>query len=124
MISIFKLQGKSYHWWEQLKQVEGLEERKISWQRFQKYFKQEYLSQQYYDKKMLEFFELQLGNMTMEECEKIFLELLSYVDFIQEDKVKIQHLLSGLPTFYKDQINYDEPLTLKECIRKAMCLYE
>ena len=73
---------------------------------------------------MLELFEIQLGNMTMEECEKIFLELLSYVDFIQEDKVKIQHLLSGLPTFYKDQINYDEPLTLKECIRKAKCLYK
>ena len=24
-IAIFNLQGKSYHWWEQLKQVEGLE---------------------------------------------------------------------------------------------------
>ena len=28
-ISIFNLEGKAYHWWEQLKQVEGLEERKI-----------------------------------------------------------------------------------------------
>ena len=46
------------------------------------------------------------------------------LDFIQEDKVKIQHLLNGLPTFYKDRINYDEPLTLKECIRKVNCLYE
>ena len=57
-IAIFNLHGKAYHWWEQLKQVEGLEERKISGKIFQKYFKQEYLSQQYYDKKMLEFFEL------------------------------------------------------------------
>ena len=73
---------------------------------------------------MLEFFELQLGNMNMAEYEKRFLDLLSYVDFIQEDKVKIQHFLSGLLAFYKDQINYDEPLTLKECIRKARYLYE
>ena len=36
----------------------------------------------------------------------------------------LQHLLNGLPTFYKDRINYDEPLTLKECIRKAKYLYE
>ena len=46
-ISIFSLQGKSYHVWEQFKQVEGLEERKISWKRFEKYLKQEYLSQHY-----------------------------------------------------------------------------
>ena len=71
-----------------MKHEECLEERKIAWKIFQKYFKQEYLSQQYYDKKMLKFFELQLGNMTMDEYEKRFLELLSYVDFIQEDKVK------------------------------------
>ena len=73
---------------------------------------------------MLELFELRLGNMTMDEYEKIFLELLSYVHFIQEDKVKILRFLSGLPSIYKDQINYDEPLTLKECIRKEKCLYE
>ena len=79
MISIFNLQGKAHHWWEQLKQLKGLEERKI----FQRYFKQEYLSQVYYDKKMLELFELQLGNMTMDEYENRFLELLRYVDFIQ-----------------------------------------
>ena len=52
--------------------------------------------------------------MTMEEYENIFLELLIYVDFIQEDKVKIQRFLSGISTFYKDQINYNDPLTLKE----------
>ena len=62
--------------------------------------------------------------MTMDEYEKIFLDMLSYEYFIQEDKVKIQHFLSDLPAFYKDWINYGEPLTLKECIRKAKCLYE
>ena len=123
-ISIFNLQGKAYRWWEKLKQVEGLEERKISWKIFQKYFKQENLLQQYYDKNIIELFELQLGNMTMDEYENRFLELLSYVDFIREDKVRIQHFLSGLLAFYKEQINYDEPLTLKECIRKAKFLYE
>jgi hypothetical protein len=37
--------------------------------------------------------------MTMEEYEKKFLELLRYVGYIKEEKVKIQRLLSGLPTF-------------------------
>ena len=51
---------------------------------------------------MLEMFELRLGNMTMEKYKNRFMELLIYVDFIQEDKVKIQHFLSGMPTFSKD----------------------
>ena len=65
-----------------------MDERQISWS-FQKYLKREYLSQQYYDKKMQEFFELRLRNRIMEEYEKRFLELLGYVDFIQDEKVKI-----------------------------------
>ena len=74
---------------------------------------------------MQELFELKLGNLTMEEYEKSFLELLGpYVDIIGEENVKIQRFLSGLPLFYKDQITYDEPRALKECIRKAKCMYD
>ena len=67
---------------------------------------------------MPEVFELWLGSITMDEYGKIFLELLSYVEFIQEEKVKTQHFLSVLPAFYKDKISYDDPHTLKECIQK------
>ena len=70
------------------------------------------------------FFALKLGNMTMQEYENKFLELLRYVNFIKDEKVKIQRFLSGLPTYYKDMIYYDEPKTLEEAIRKAYCLHE
>jgi hypothetical protein len=73
---------------------------------------------------MQEFFELKLGNMTMEEYEKKFLELVRYVGFIKDEKVKIQRFLSGIPSFYKDRIQFDEPRTLEEAIRKAKYLYE
>jgi hypothetical protein len=55
------------------------------------------LVRHYYDKKMQEFFELKLGSMTMEEYARKFLELLRYVVFIKDEKVKIQRFLSGLP---------------------------
>ena len=84
-----------------------------------KVLKHEYLSQQYYDKKIQELLELRLEKLTMEEYEKRFLEPISYVDFIQDEKVNIQRLLNGLSSFYKDQITYDESHTLKECIQKA-----
>jgi hypothetical protein len=45
---------------------------------------------------MKEFFELKLGSMTIDEYERRFLELLKYVSFIKDEKVKIQRYLSGL----------------------------
>jgi hypothetical protein len=73
---------------------------------------------------MKEFFELKLGSMTMDEYEKRFFELLKYVDFIKDEKVKIQRLLSGLPSFYDETIQYDNPRTLEEAIRRTKHLYE
>jgi hypothetical protein len=46
---------------------------------------------------MKEFFELKLDNMTIDEYERRFLELLKYVPFIKDEAVKIQRYLSGLP---------------------------
>jgi hypothetical protein len=73
---------------------------------------------------MQEFFELKLGSMTMEGYENKFLELQRYVGFIKEEKVKIQRFLGGLPSFYKYKIQFDEPITLVEIVRKAKYLYE
>jgi hypothetical protein len=52
------------------------------------------------------------------------LGLLKYVRFIGDEKVKIKIFISGLPTFYKEKIKYDEPKTLIEAIRKAKYLYD
>ena len=60
----------------------------------------------------------------MEEYAKNFLELLRYVRYIIDDKVKVQHFLSGLPQSYKDIIEFDEPITLEEAIRKAKYCYD
>ena len=66
-----------------------------------------------------EFHELKLGQMTMEEYANKFLELLRYVKYIRDDKLKIQRFLSILPRSYRDRIEFDEPQTLDETIRKA-----
>jgi hypothetical protein len=62
--------------------------------------------------------------MTMDEYERNFSELLKYVSFIIDEKFKIQRFLSGLPSFYKDKIQIDEPKNLEEAIIKAKYLYE
>jgi hypothetical protein len=73
---------------------------------------------------MKEFFKLKLGSMTIDEYERNFLELLKYVPFIKDEEVKIQRYLSGLPPSIGDKIQYDDPKTMEETIRREKCLYE
>ena len=60
----------------------------------------------------------------MEEYANKFLELLRYVRYIKYEKVRIQCFLSGLSQSYKDRIEFYEPRTLEEAIRKAKYFYE
>ena len=60
----------------------------------------------------------------MEEYANKFLELLRYVKYIQDDKVKNRCFLSGIPMAYKDRIEFDEPRTLEEEITKEKYFYD
>jgi hypothetical protein len=52
------------------------------------------------------------------------LELLKYVPFIRDEAVKIQKYLSGLPRTIGDKIQYDDPNTMEDTIRRAKFLFE
>jgi hypothetical protein len=84
----------------------------MTWKEFNNHFEKKYLTKRYYDKNMKEFFELKLGSMTIDEYERIFLELLKYVSFIKDEIVKIYRYLSGMSYFISDMIQYDDPKTL------------
>jgi hypothetical protein len=123
-ISIYQLKGKASIWWEQLVQVQHVREKNVTWREFKRHFEKKYLTKRYYDRKMKEFFELKLGSMTIDEYERRFLELLKYVPFIKDETVKIQRYLSGLPSSISDKIQYDDPKTMEETIRREKCLYD
>ena len=78
----------------------------------------------YYKRIIEEFFDLKLGAMSMEYYGINFMELLRYVGFNKEDKIKNQRFLSGLPTFYKDKIQYDEPKSIEDPIWKDKHLHD
>jgi hypothetical protein len=123
-IAMYQLKGKASMWWDQLVQVQHIKEKNVTWKEFKKHFENKYLTKRYYDRKMKEFFELKLGSMTIDEYERRFLELLKYVPFIKDETVKIQRYLSGLPSSISDKIQYDDPKTMEETIRREKCLYE
>ena len=89
-IATFNLNEKASIWWEDLKNVKGIHEEDISWKRFEKHFKKKYLSKKYLDRKTKEFYELKLGQLNIEEYVNKFLELLRYVPYINDEKVKVQ----------------------------------
>ena len=111
-IAIFNLNGKTSIWWEDLRNVKGIHEKDLSWKQFEKYFKNKYLPENYFDGNTKEFYELKLGQLTIDEYINKFLELMRYVPYIKDVKVKMQRFISGLPQSYQDIIEFDEPKTL------------
>ena len=118
-MAIYNLTGKADIWWQDIKRVKNLNEKYLTWRVFKKYFKRRFLSEQYYEDRAKEFYDLKLGSMSMKELSSNFLSLLRYVPYIIDEKPKIQRFLSCLLTSFKDKIEFDNPKTLEEAMRKA-----
>ena len=104
--------------------MKWVREEDLSWKRFEKYFPKKYLSERYFDEKAKEFYELKLGQLTMEEYVNKFVDLLRYVPYIKAEKAKVQHIISGLPKEYWNIIEFNEPKTLEDTIRKETYCHE
>ena len=78
-LAIFQIQGKATLWWEEVKIVRGVSEQNITWEEFQKFFKERYLTERFYDEKARDFHDLRLGQQTMDEFITRFTSLLRYV---------------------------------------------
>ena len=78
------------------------------------------MSESFFERKVKkEFHELCMGSMTMDAFINIFQDLLHYVPYIKEEKVKIQKFLGFLPPSFWDRIEFDMPKTLDTALHKA-----
>lgn len=91
----------------------------MTWNEFQKHFKDKYLSKRYYDEKAKEFHELRLGALTMDDYVDRFTSLLRYVPYMREEKAKIQRFTSSLPNFRKEKLEFDYPKTMDDAVQKS-----
>ena len=57
--------------------------------------------------------------MTMDSFINIFLDLLDYVLYIKDEKVKIQQFVGCLPPNFREKIEFDMPKTLDTTLHKA-----
>lgn len=76
------------------------------------------MSERYYDNKAKGLYELKMGQMPNDEYVTKFLGLLRYVPYLKDEKVKIHMFISGLPMVFRFKIEFLEPQTLKDVIKK------
>ena len=60
----------------------------------------------------------------MDEYITNFTSLLRYVSYLREEKAKVQIFLSRFPTHMKERIEFVNPKTMDEAIRKARICYQ
>ena len=65
-----------------------------------------------------------MGSMTMDAFINIFLDMLHYVPYIKDKKVKLQQFLKCLPPNFWERIEFDMPKTLDTTLHKAKICYE
>ena len=82
------------------------------------------MSEIFFDRKVKEFHELRMGSITMDTIINIFLDLLHYVPYIKDEKVKIQQFLGCLPPNFQEWIEIDMPKTLDTTLHKDRVYYE
>lgn len=85
----FNLKGKVDIWWEDVKNVRCIHEEDLTWSEFEWLFKKKNLPERYFNDRVKEFYELNMGSMTDDEYTSKFLELLRYVPYLIEEKAKI-----------------------------------
>lgn len=115
-LEILQLQGKATPWWEEVKTVRGVNEQSITWCKFQKYFKEKYLTGRFYDEKAKEFHDFHLGQVSMDEFITKLTSLLHYVPYIREAKAKVQWFISSFLLFMKECLEFDNLKTMDEVI--------
>ena len=73
---------------------------------------------------MKEFHELGMGSMTMDAFINRFLDLLHYVPYIKDKKVKRKQFLGCIPPNFRERIEFDMPKTMNATLHKTRLCYE
>ena len=82
------------------------------------------MSEIFFNLKVKEFHELRMGSMNMDSFINILLDLLQYVPYIKDEKVKIQHFLGCFPPNVQERMEFDMPKTLETTLHKQRIFYE
>ena len=123
-LAIYNLDGKETRWWRDLKHTKKDEVKEIWWSKFRIIFQGKYMSERFFNRKVNQFHELKMGSTNMDSFINIFLDMLHYVPYIKDEKLKIQQFLGCLPLNFWERIEFDIPKNLDTTLHKSRLCYK
>ena len=117
----YQLSHEASSWWDNRKVELNIVESDITWDQFKGYFRQRWLPQLYFDRKMTEFQNWSQGRLSVTEYWEGFTKLLKYVPQYQADeKFRIRKFIMGLNPIIGGEVDVHGPTTMDGVVEKAI----
>jgi hypothetical protein len=86
---VFQLKGSALLWWKMLLPQLNMVVEDVSWELFEEWFRERYLSEEFIEHQLNEFNALRQGGRMVPEYEAHFMELLRYAPHLNTEKLKV-----------------------------------
>jgi hypothetical protein len=93
---VFQLNESSLQWWKILLPQLNMVVEDVTWELFEEWFQERYLSKEFIEHQLNEFNTLRKGGHIVPEYEDIFMELLRYAPLMNTEKLKVNKFVYGL----------------------------
>ncbi|XP_075506325.1 uncharacterized protein LOC142543146 [Primulina tabacum] len=119
-LAVYLLKDDAYDWWESVKALLEETQGVITGGDFKKAFLEEYFPKAERDSKVIEFFELKQGTMTVAEYAKKFSTLIRYAPWVARNmQEKMHRFLMGLKPQIYDRMVANRSNTYSELLDRA-----
>jgi hypothetical protein len=121
---VFQLKGSALLWWKMLLPQLNMVVEDVSWELFEEWFWERYLSEEFIEHQLNEFNALRQGGRTVPEYEARFMELLRYAPHLNTEKLKVNKFVFGLNFNIRVKVRILMPQTLHDVVQKALIAEE
>jgi hypothetical protein len=123
-MAVFQLKDSALLWWKTLLPQLNMVVEDVSWELFEEWFRERYLSEEFIERQLNEFNALRQGGRTVPEYEARFMELLRYAPHLNTEKLKVNRFVFGLNGSLRAKVRILMPQTLHDAVQKALIAEE
>ena len=87
----------------------------VSWELFEEQFRERYLSEEFFERRLDEFIALRQGGCTVPESEARVMALLRHASHLNPEKLKVSRFVLGLNSSMHPKVYYLEASNLARC---------
>jgi hypothetical protein len=124
LMAVFQLKGSALLWWKMLLPQLNMVVEDVSWELFEEWFQERYLSEEFIERQLNEFNALRQGGRMVPEYEVHFMELLQYAPHLNTEKLKVNRFMFGLNDSLRARVRILMPQTLHDVVQKALIAEE